>query len=300
MKLTARLLALLLMAEALQGSNCNLLIKVGTMDAPHSYIAVLKDNRDKRFLLKQRKIVTAYTQFMTVIEAFSTWLAESLHIPCNHVELIATSSPCTHKHYPDYPATLHTFLPGKTIALRGTYQGLTIQQRCKGHAPIDCSLNRKLIRTMAVRGELARIIAVDAFLGNNSRHRSNLLYDKKNDTFYAIDYGSCLRVNLCEKNKQALNKINLERLTSSERQALKMYTTQLKKIVKHFTPRDLCNKLDEFFQRSKLHKLPRKLSHQIRPLLLDAKKFIHESYASTKKLTQTLDLSLLKLSTNNS
>lgn len=238
---------LLCISRNVAGISCQDLIFVKEMPVENSKMALLASRSGKRFLIKQRKECTVHGRVMPILETFGTSLAHSMGICANKVRLISAPVPCSFKFYKDYPATLHTFVPGMTVRNVKRFHDLNINQTKQG------GLTPWLIEQMARHPDLPKIAALDTFLGNK-RNRDNLLYDEKSDRFYAIDFGSTLRRPFA-RTSIAVAKGLISRsisLKDSEMQALFTYYTALKDLLASYPLKKLIACFERLIKQSGL------------------------------------------------
>lgn len=228
------------------GIRCEDLEFVKEIFTPFSKIGLLSTNDQELFLLKQRKDCSVHGQVMTVLEAWGASIAQKIGLRANRVQLIPASEKCSFKFFDEYPATLHTFVPGVVIAK--ALEGLSITLKSPGAG----GLSLALIKNMAFHKDLPKIVAFDTFIGC-SRHHKNLLYDEKSDRFYVVDFGSALRISFAQKSIE--NEIlfrNLGSLKKREIKALTSYYKTLKKLLLQNTLESLLEKLDRLIRKAGL------------------------------------------------
>jgi hypothetical protein len=289
------LLALSFKLSGITFPTCDELKKDYEIKAPQSKILVFTTPQGKKYILKQRNSSSARGQLMTVIEALGSHIAELAHIQTNMIKIIPAHSDCKNLFFPELPATLHTFMPGKTLHdAPAPYKKMALNQRCK--AGKGCGLTLNLIKNMAQHRDLPKIMALDTFIGNNNRHYGNLLYDDEKNQFYSIDYGSAFRENMASPSIQNIKKLlkDKAKLNSSEKRALTIYVKTLDHLIKHFKPQRIIKKLQELIKTAGLKttiKKDARFKHDAKKMINDWKHLIKISYQDS----QTLSTMLYKL-----
>lgn len=186
----------------------------------------------------------------------------------------------------DWPATIHTIAPGKMIkAQEGAYRRMNIKQA-------DVGFRRDMLSWMIKHPVLIMIIALDTFVCNHDRHRGNLFYDAKNNSFCAIDMDSAFRHNLCAlgcKNfMQMLQDKNL-RLSSKEIKALMTYKKYLDFLITRFHPEDILAQYNEFAQQAGFVSGSVLYTQRLALELENNRRVIRESYIDVQRLVIIVD-----------
>jgi hypothetical protein len=274
--------------------SCRDLSFVKKIPTPHSKINLLETSGGNRWLLKQRIRTSVYGQAMTIVETLGTSIAEALGIPCNKVRLMGAQDTCKFKpHKASYPATFHSFVPGTTTYNSAEFKDLHISQRCapQGGGRI-CGLTRSIIEQMARHPDLPPLVAVDTFVGSK-RSNQNLMYDYKDDTFYAIDYGSSFRATFAQASLNNIQALRPHMLSPREVKALRVYNATLKKLLRLYTAEGLCRQLDDCVKQSGLELVlqsrRQRRSSELADYLEDVKKHIRVNYRASQLLVQAIE-----------
>ncbi len=256
-------------------------------------VVFIRDSAGQQFVIKQTKENTPLAQLDSINELFATCIAESLHIPVNHVDLIPLGFDMPSNLTKQKIATLHTWVPGRPACEYDCYRGLTIRQGYRKRLYVEqIGLNRDIIFNMSVHQDLPRIVALDAFLGNYDRSRSNLLYDDKSGRFYIIDMERALSVNLCFSGCYHIKKMidnNGSDFCPQEIEALRSFGNTLNTLVNKYPPDKQCDILDYFLSEAGFC-LNGPLYHVDAVVRIEwYKKLIHEMYADAIELIQLVD-----------
>lgn len=115
------------------------------------------------------------------LEVLVSSMGMEVGIPINEVKLVprdvSTSLKAEGK-----PATLHSLVPGVNLFGVGV-RGAKVETR------LDTNTHSRVLESVASHPDLARIIALDAFVGQSDGHTNNFMVDQENDRIYAIDRG---------------------------------------------------------------------------------------------------------------
>ncbi len=272
-----------------------------TRDEPCSYIAYICDTQGKQYVVKQIKNEEPHEQFLLVVDCLAAYIASSIGIPCNRVEIIPPSVPHVGKKFQHLPATLHSLAPGVAlIDYEGLFGDLDIQQQFLpvgaklGPVPIEHKgLSKTVISNMARHSQLPKLVAYDTFIGNADRRDGNLFYDEDTDTFCGIDMGLAYKQNLCKEALSQLQRlINTgHQFTKKELRALGQYTQMLNILIAQFPPSLLSKKLVEFAEQAGFN--CNKPSIVVKHLVMFYEDMIKESYEDAIALVALLEKSVL-------
>jgi hypothetical protein len=277
----------LLWAGGLFGATCKDLQVIRHTESTRSYLAVVRDNKQATFILKQRKQNRVPEQFACAVDKLGSLMAQELGIPCNTVDIIPISACLPYKFHKDSPATLHSFISGVSRLV-----GL-----CQRYKPIKNSegigLTLTVIRDMARHPGLPELVALDTFICNTDRNRSNLILNETENKFYAIDFGNAFSVNLC---KLAIDNIKFYlskkiTLTRAEKDSLRVYRDMLNHLKKKYSPQVLYERLEAYAKEAGFFdngvSLPR--AQHVKRLLSRCRSVIEESYASVPRLIKLVN-----------
>jgi len=196
------------------------------------------------FLVKQKRKISDL--LAVVFDVLAAHIAEHLNI-AHQVKLIPAFKKFPGKIYDDWPATIHTLASGSTInGKRSVYKKMNIKQACLG-------LRREMIEWMARHKQLVKIVALDIFLCNHDRHRGNLFYNAKTDSFCAIDMDLLYEYNLplyAHQNLQRMAEYDLFPLTVKEFFALFELRKTLEFLVRTFSADDIHALFDQLIDQA--------------------------------------------------
>lgn len=275
--------------------SCSKLTVKKKIPAQQSSVLLTTAPNGLHWIFKQHKRPSVAHQFISILDTLGARIAESMGISCNHVELISSSQCRTLKSLSDWPATMNSFMSGENLKDKPYYEGHFVHQRLRHVEKERQGLIRDVVKNMALHADLPPLVAVDTFIGNSDRNKSNLLYDKKTDKYHAIDFGDSFKTNLAEMARTHLKK--MVSLKPEEIKALTVYTHTLKALMRKYPPRVLVTLLDRlahqagFFKKAKHSSSAKNLLYR---RLKVHKAFIYRSFRSTQKLVQELDKLLAK------
>lgn len=294
-KIWLRTFYLLLLCSNLDAATfplCDNLKRMYEINAPLSKVLVLTTAQGKKYILKQRNTSSARGQLMTVIEILGGHIAELARIQTNATKLIPAQDECKHLFFKGMPATLHTFMPGHTLdKAPAPYKKLALSQGCKNGK--TCGLTLTLIKNMALHRDLPKIMALDTFIGNDSRYNGDLLYDDSKDQFFSIDSGDGLRTNLSNPSIRNVKKLikNNVKLSTRQKNALATYLETLNHLIKHCKPQRITKKLIGLIETAGLKttiKKDTRFRNEAKKLVFNWKHLIKSSYRDSQTLSALL------------
>jgi hypothetical protein len=226
---------------------------LNTIETRFCYISFVNIDGTK-YIIKQkktglfRKIVGVVRDAITahVAEGFGKTLNLEFDL-AHRVDVISAGVEFQGKSRTDWPATIHTIAPGKMIKeQKKRFEGLNIKQA-------DIGFRYDMLEWMVKHPRLIAYVALDTFLCNHDRHRGNLFYNKKTDSFCAIDMDSSFKFNLCAlgcKNfTEMLHDQNLK-LTGKEVNALRVYKKYLHFLINNYKPEETLRMYDYFVEKA--------------------------------------------------
>jgi hypothetical protein len=243
------------------------------------------DINGKTFLVKQKR--SASYLLAVVHDVFASLIAHELDPSlAQKVILIPAFHKFPGKIYDDWPATIHTLASGKTIKkkIRNPYRKMNIKQASQG-------FRREMLPWMAQHIQLAKIVALDIFLCNHDRHRGNLFYDNKTDTFCAIDMDALYKYNLAEYAYQNLLRMTEDgpfSLTTKEVIALLEMRKTLEWLVNHYSPEDMLALFDHLCCHAGLVEGSTIYVPRVRAEIEITRNMITHYYRDVKKLIEVL------------
>ncbi|MCX5925405.1 MAG: hypothetical protein NT124_03910 [Candidatus Dependentiae bacterium] len=277
--------------------------KTGYFKTEHNtYITTLTNEDGKKYIVKQEARDQLSWHMPVARDMLGSYIAQSVGVPANKVEIIPAYTSFPGKKNNDFPATLHEVVPGiKVTSLKKPFKAFKvfIQQPVKSTVPKQWwGLTRLVINNMASHQDLPQIVALDTFIANADRHKGNFFYCSRSNRYYAIDLESSFDQNLayyaCKLIRGMLDN-EQEIITQQELEGLRIYRKTLKRLLKRHSPESMYRKLLEFSMQGGL------ISRSARRIVLDKLSFyqeqIHKNYASCKKLIVLLDKLFLKHST---
>jgi len=263
---------------------------IKTYEMRFCYISFIRIN-GKEYIVKQKKS-DCFRKIVSVVrDAITAHIAEDFGI-AHRVAIIPAGKKFPGKPRTDWPATLHTVAPGKMIKAQSSkYNGMNIKQA-------DIGFRRDMLVWMMQHPTLIMMVALDTFLCNHDRHRGNLFYHAKTDSFCAIDMDSAFKYNLCAlacKNftKMIYNK-NV-RLTTREINTLISYKEYLEFLIERHHPENTLELYNAFIERAGFIEGSPLYTQKIALEIDRNRRMIRESYRDVQRLIPILQ-QLIKVS----
>lgn len=156
-------------------------------------------------------------------------------------------------------------------------------------------LDKRVVESMSLDGELARICSLDTFFSNCDRFNENIIVDN-NNVFYGIDQASAFEVILAKISLEGLSQLNnsgyFKNCDKKIFDSLKIYNDTLRCLIKNISAEEIIKKLNElvlFFNYSDQQK--EKFKEDI--IKNCYAKNIRENIEYCKKLVQFIDTQIL-------
>jgi hypothetical protein len=205
----------------------------------------LKEGIGREWIYKQITDPNPEDQMSLILEIFASEIAHTVDIPINQVRLISGSDHFEHRFFDTLPGSLHLKVPGKSVESSTPWDGLDIQQKIRSPYLIErlgplsaeeIGLRREVIQNMGKHPDLAKLAALDTYLGNNDRSNPNIFYDEKANAFYGIDMGNCFMGNLAQSAYEKLQEFFAQNPSFSKEELLGLsrYRQALQSLVSEF------------------------------------------------------------------
>ncbi len=252
----------------------------------HSFITILKTEDKKYFIVKQKKNWGSVERSALWMILSSTIALTVKNILSQKVCIVKKDLSFPGKKYHDQIAILMTQVPGVMVRACNKHNKLSIKQRKKEERKVILiGVTCEVIKNMSKHSDLARIVALDTFIGYSDRHRGNFFYDKKTDRFWAIDMDSP-RKNLCKITCENFEKILDNKSISfskKEINALREFSQTLELLIDSNHPDKVIKQMMEVAERIGIRE---RKGYRIfyLPRLLEYSDLIKESYEDAKKL----------------
>lgn len=267
----------------------------GGFESKNAFINYVVIN-GQRYIVKQKK-ECAQTIISVIRDALAAYIAKELGI-AHSVEIISPDDDISGKIYQHCPATLLSIAAGKIIrhlAEDHKYFRLSLQQRDPvglDEKILNKWLDETIIFQITWHKQLPIIVALDLFVCNTDRHRGNLFYDDKTDSFCAIDMDNIYRRNLPEFACQNLEKmmyVDNKKFTKKEIRALKRMKKTLEFLLQKYTPDKIIAQLYTFAQQAGYVNDGSEVNKSVTKKIELHKDIIKQSYRSTRKLISILN-----------
>ena len=257
---------------------------IKTYEMRFCYISFVRINGQK-FIVKQKKS-DCFRKIMGVIrDAITAHIAEDFGI-AHRVAIIPAGKEFPGKPRTDWPATLHTIAPGKMVKGQDSrYNHMNIKQDCVGFRP-------DMLHWMVKHPVLVMIVALDTFLCNHDRHRGNLFYKAKTDSFCAIDMDSSFKYNLCALACKNFTKMIFDRklrLTSKEINVLIEYKEYLEFLIDKHPSEDTLELYTLFLEQAGIVEGSPLYTEKIALEIENNKRIIKKSYRDVQRLIPILE-----------
>lgn len=271
---------------------------ISTRETKNCFVSLVKIGTIV-YLVKQKK--DPRKQLAVVRDALASYIAQDLEI-AQLIAIVPFHQNILGKIKPDWPATIHSLAPGKTVREQreSKYNELRLRQFWAGASQFnDKGLTRAIITYMTWHKQLPIIVALDLMIANSDRHCGNLCYDPVTDTFFAIDMDDTFNKDLClfacKKIAFMLENDGVV-FTNEEIAALTSMKNTLKYLVKRHDPRDLVRKLYEFAKQAGFYKGSMLYNPRIEKKLMHYENTIIQSYTSAQKLVSLLEKIIVRKS----
>ena len=238
----------------------------------------------KKLLVKQKKPL--HKLLGVVRDAVTAHIiAENFDI-AHKVDIIPADQKFPGKWRTDWPATIHTIAPGKTIKGQSSkYDKMNIKQA-------DTGFRRDMIQWMVKHPTLVKVVALDTFLCNHDRHRGNLFYNQKTDSFCAIDMDSAFKYNLCAlacKNFIKMMDKDLFPLKRDELRVLIEYRNILEMLIRKHHPEETIQIYNYYADKAGFVEGSPLYTKKMYGQLEANRAMIRQSYEDVKKLVKILN-----------
>jgi hypothetical protein len=151
-------------------------------------------------------------------------------------------------------ATLHETVPGESIDSLAErepdhqFAGIRLSQ-ASGLTPMGIKPSH--LKSLALHPDLPKIAALDTFMGNWDRGRSNLFYDKTSNSFHGIDMGVSLShkpfgASLSQVTKKNFEKADFSKLSPEQIKAADSYLSTLKTLYRDNPPAKIERRLASY------------------------------------------------------
>ncbi len=224
--------------------------------AKSRYISFISDGEKNHYVIKQKRQGGIRKQFQVILEKVSGYIAQTLDIPAHCVELLPAGMAFPGKMMTNRAASILTLVPGIPVKRikSGPYSRIDLRQSNRPDwSKEKLGLHKGVISSMRLHPDLARMAALDTFLGNKGRHEANYFYDKVTDRFYAIDMDKVYNSN---DDKDLISKIACDQVRvmldtkkvfrHNVLEGLNLYKETLQQLVELFPPARIYELMDEF------------------------------------------------------
>jgi hypothetical protein len=272
----------------------------GGFESPNAFINYVVIN-GVRYIIKQKKSC-AQTIPSVFRDALAAYIARKLKI-AHSVEVISPEEDVAGKVYKHCPATLLSVAAGKIIRHLGEkhkFFTLSLQQRNPEELDqkiLNKWLDEAIISQITWHKQLPIIVALDIFLCNSDRHRGNLFYDDKTDSFCAIDMDNIYRRNLPEfacQNLEKMVNVDKKKFSKKEIKALIQVKETLEFLLQKYSPHKIIANLYTFAWQAGYVDDGSDESRSITKKIKSHKKIIRQSYLSCRRLVSLLDAIIAK------
>jgi hypothetical protein len=265
---------------------------LNTLETRFCFISFVKINGTK-YIIKQKKTGLFRKIVGVVRDAITAHVAESfgktLNLPfdlAHRVDVIPAGVEFPGKLRTDWPATIHTIAPGKMIKeQKYLFPGMNIKQA-------DIGFRYDMLEWMVKHPRLIAYVALDTFLCNHDRHRGNLFYNRKTDSFCAIDMDSSFKFNLCAlgcNNFNAMLEDKDFRLNNKEIKVLVQYVKYLRFLIENYKPEDTLRMYDYFAEKAGFVDGSELYTDKVAEEIAGNRQMIMQSYEDVQELVGIID-----------
>jgi hypothetical protein len=156
----------------------------------------------------------------------------------------------------------------------------------------DIGFRYEMLQWLAKDPVLIIVVALDLFLCNHDRHRGNLFYNPRTNTFCMIDMDSSFRHNLCALACKNITKmVNNRKLRFSSRDidVLKTLKKHLQYLIDHNHPEDTVQMYNYFAEKAGFVEGADLYTERVALELEANRAMIIQSYEDAKKLVQIIE-----------
>jgi hypothetical protein len=219
---------------------------IKTIEARNCFLGLLRRKTDNRlFLIKQKKRLVRIA--LSIFESILADLVARTMSELRSQEVFVVQAGCKFpgKQEAQWPASVHTVVPGKSIlqwkrsdnqTLRKWFSGFHLRQNFKlsEFEKIITGVTEDIIKSMSFHPDLPHITAFHTILGYYDGHNGNIFYDPDTNHFYIIDMDSICKANLCKitlKNFEKMIHDKSVKFSRLELAALKKYADTLETLM---------------------------------------------------------------------
>ena len=261
----------------------------------------LQDDKKQEWIYKQVSDTSPDDQIVIVWESIASEIALALDIPINQAFLVSPHDSFEYRLMPKYPGSLHLKVQGQSAHNSLPWEGFDVHQKIRspfmikrlGALPREqIGLRKVIIENIAKHPDLAKLVALDTYLGNNDRSDLNVFYNAKTNEFYGIDMGNCLMGNLPLYAKENLERLFEEKAVFSdeEKKGLALYKKTLQALTLQFPSKKIIEILGLSLEKGGFTKQNSILWNEDVENKINKWKFqIEENYQSTLKLISFLE-----------
>jgi hypothetical protein len=277
-----------------------IVIKKFLEEQKNSYIVFIIDDKGNQYVVKQEKNPYLQRQYCIVSEAVSAYVAQSIGLFSQRVQIIPVGVPFPGKFITKRAATVHTFVVGDTIRSMAKssnkYEKLDIKQDTDSSTPAERQgFNERTIFWMAQHPDLTAICAFDTFMSNPDRNKANTIRNEDDDHFYVIDMAGVYDIFSGRKSVSeiACQQVTLmieghKKFSQQELAAIIRYRETLKKLIAEFPPQRMIILFEHFFKQTRIVAGPLFSTQDIDKVLSAYKRAIKQSYVEVKRLAYLL------------
>ncbi len=250
---------------------------------PSRYISFITDGEKNRYVIKQKRSGGVRKQFQVIFEEVSGHIAEKVGVLAHQVKTLPAGMAFQGKILTDRAASILTLVPGIPVGdiADGPYANIDMRQSNRPDWPQEkLGLNKKVIASMSLHPDLARMGALHTFLAIKSCGPANYFYDKTDSfyegavgRFYAIDMDKAYNSN---DDKELISKIACDQIRlmlrtkkvfkQNQLEGLTLYKDTLQQLVDLFPPGRIHALMDEFsaasgFKKAYLPEIASRVEH---------------------------------------
>lgn len=207
-----------------------------------SYIAKLEDETGAKYIIKQTRGGEYKAFYRSIVEAMGSRICAEAGIRSNQVKIIPKDANNEIKEIKNVPASLHTYISGKSLFEFHEYRNMTLKLGCR-----ECKhgLTEMQVRSMSAHRSFPKIVALDTFLGNIDRSFFNIILEKRSNKLYIIDFGLIFHFNVIEKSRENVRQFRKDIFNQKELDALRAYCSKLEELYQRFSEEALLRIYDE-------------------------------------------------------
>lgn len=194
-------------------------------------VTFIKSPTGEIFVKKESKGAIGYVTYQASKEAVVSNIA--LENGISHVKVKLVTDVLR-------PISLQSMAIGKDLEKLikgGEHPKIDLQQKDQSNQAWNAKFTKDTLSAMSSHPDLAKIAALDTFVGNLDRHSGNLFYDQKSDRYTAIDSAWAFDFNASRAAKKFFEDLDFSSLSAEEKSGIEEYSKTMRTLVRNNPPK---------------------------------------------------------------